>query len=177
MSNSVRPHSQPPTRVLCPWDSPGKNIGVGCHFLLQCMKVKSESEVTQSCPTLSDLMDCNHQAPLSMGFSEQEYWSGLPFPPPGDLPHPGIKPTSPALRGRFFTTEPPGKYNLCVYFHCFLKNLGTSTLNYIFLRMLLYENLYFLLGFPQQSHFLHSHSFFSSPTTCFGSTETLSSCP
>ena len=122
-------------------------------------------------------MDCNHQAPLSMGFSEQECWSGLPFPPPGDLPHPGIKPTSPALRGRFFTTEPPGKYNLCVYFHCFLKNLGTSTLNYIFLRMLLYENLYFLLDFPQQSHFLHSHSFFSSPTTCFGSTEALSSCP
>ena len=133
--------------------------------------------VAQSCLPLCDPMDCNHQAPLSMGFSEQEYWSGLPFPPPGDLPHPGIKPTSPALRGRFFTAEPPGKYNLCVYFHCFLKNLGTSTLNYIFLRMLLYENLYFLLGFPQQSHFLHSHSFFSSPTTCFGSTETLSSCP
>ena len=42
-----------------PWDSPGKNTGVGCHFLLQCMKVKSESEVAQSCPTLSDPMDCN----------------------------------------------------------------------------------------------------------------------
>ena len=42
-----------------PWDSPGKNTGVGCHFLLQCMKVKSESEVTQSCPTLSDPMDCS----------------------------------------------------------------------------------------------------------------------
>ena len=46
-------------RLLCPWDSPGKNTGVGCHFLLQCMKVKSESEVTQSCPTLSDPMDCS----------------------------------------------------------------------------------------------------------------------
>ena len=44
-----------------------------------------------------------------MGFSRQEYWSGLPFPPPGDLPNPGIKPVSPALAGRFFTTEPPGK--------------------------------------------------------------------
>ena len=43
----------------CPWDSPGKNTGVGCHFLLQCMKVKSEREVTQSCPTLSDPMDCS----------------------------------------------------------------------------------------------------------------------
>ena len=49
------------------------------------------------------------QAPLSVGFSRQEYWSGLPIPPPGDLPDPGIKPTSPALAGRFFTTEPPGK--------------------------------------------------------------------
>ena len=50
-------HRQQPTRLLCPWDSPGKNTGVGCHFLLQCMKVKSESEVTQSCLTLSDPMD------------------------------------------------------------------------------------------------------------------------
>ena len=56
---TVRPHRQQPTRPLCPWDSPGKNPGVGCHFLLQCMKVKSESEVTQSCPTLSDPMDCS----------------------------------------------------------------------------------------------------------------------
>ena len=54
MSDSVRPHRRPPTRHFCPWDSPGKNTGVGCHFLLQCMKVKSESEVPQSCPTLSD---------------------------------------------------------------------------------------------------------------------------
>ena len=59
MSDSVRPHGWPPTRFRCPWDSPVKNIGVGCHFLLQCMKVKSESEVTQSCPTLSDPMDCS----------------------------------------------------------------------------------------------------------------------
>ena len=50
-----------------------------------------------------------HQAPLSMKFSRQEYWSGLPFPPPGDLPNPGTEPPSPALTGRFFTTEPPGK--------------------------------------------------------------------
>ena len=54
MSDSVRPHRQKPTRLPSPWDSPGKNTGVGCHFLLQCIKVKSESEVTQSCPTLSD---------------------------------------------------------------------------------------------------------------------------
>ena len=59
MSDSVRPHRQQPTRLPHPWDSPGKNTGVGCHFLLQCMKVKRESEVAQSCPTLSDPMDCS----------------------------------------------------------------------------------------------------------------------
>ena len=59
MSDSVRPHRQQPTRLPRPWDSPGKNTGVGCHFLLQCMKVKSESEVTQSCPTLCNPMDCS----------------------------------------------------------------------------------------------------------------------
>ena len=59
MSDSVGPHRRQPTRLPCPWDSPGKNTGVGCHFLLQCTKVKSESEVAQSCPTLSDPMDCS----------------------------------------------------------------------------------------------------------------------
>ena len=59
MSDSVRPHRRQPTRLRRPWDSPGKNTGVGCHFLLQCIKVKSESEVTQSCPTHSDPMDCS----------------------------------------------------------------------------------------------------------------------
>ena len=114
----------------CPWDSPGKNTGVGCHFLLQCRKGKSESEVPQSCQTPSDPMECSppsssvhgifqarvlewgaiafskawkwkgkvkslsrvrllvtpwtvaHQASPSMGFSRQEYWSGLPLPSP-----------------------------------------------------------------------------------------------
>jgi len=55
----VRPHRWQPTRLPRPWDSPGKNTGVGCHFLLQCMKVKSESEVAQPCPTPSDPMDCS----------------------------------------------------------------------------------------------------------------------
>ena len=59
VSNSVRPHRRQPTRLPRPWDSPRKNTGVGCHFLLQCMKVKRESEVAQSCPTLSDPMDCS----------------------------------------------------------------------------------------------------------------------
>ena len=55
----MRPHRRQPTRLPRPWDSPGKNTGVGCHFLLQCMKVKSESEVAQSCLTLSNPMDCS----------------------------------------------------------------------------------------------------------------------
>ena len=59
VSDSVRPQRQQPTRLPSLWDFPGKNTGVGCHFLLQCMKVKSESEVAQSCATLSDPMDCS----------------------------------------------------------------------------------------------------------------------
>ena len=59
---------------------------------------KHESEVTQSCPTLCDSMDSSlHQAPPSMGFSRQEYWSGLSFPSSGNIPDPGIEPRSPAL--------------------------------------------------------------------------------
>ena len=127
MSDSVPPQRRQPTRLCCPWDSPGKNTGVGCHFLLQCIKVKSKSEVAQSCPTLCDHRDGSppdspvpgilqartpewvaisfssawkwkvkvkllshvwlpatpwtaaHQAPPSMGFSKQEYLSGMPF--------------------------------------------------------------------------------------------------
>ena len=122
MSDSVQPRRWQPTRLLCPQASPGKNTGVGCHFLFQCIKVKSESEVIQSCPTLSDPMDYSlpgsvhgilqarilewvvisfsnawkwkvkvkslsrvqllvtpwtiaYQAPPSMGFSRQDYWS------------------------------------------------------------------------------------------------------
>ena len=74
MSDSVQPHRWQPTRLCHPWDSPEKNTGVGCHFLLQSVKVK-----VKSCLTLSDPMDAAYQAPLSMGFSRQEYWSGVPL--------------------------------------------------------------------------------------------------
>jgi len=82
VSDSVRPHRRQPTRIPHPWDSPGKNTGVGCHFLLQCMKVKSESEVAPSCLTLSDPMDRSLPGSSAMGFSRQEYWSGVPLPSP-----------------------------------------------------------------------------------------------
>ena len=75
---TLLPHRRQPTRLPCPWDSPGKNTGVGCQFLLQCMKVKSESEVAQSCPTLSDPMDCSLPDSSVHGiFQAREYWSGL----------------------------------------------------------------------------------------------------
>ena len=80
MSDSVRPQRRQPTRLPRPWDSPGKNTGVGCHFLLQCMKVKSESEIAQSFPTLSDPMDCSLPGSSVHRFSRQEYWSGVPLP-------------------------------------------------------------------------------------------------
>ena len=75
MSDSVRPHRRQPTRLPRPWDSPGKNTGVGCHFLLQCMKVRRESEVAQSCPTLATPWTAAYQTPPSMGFSRQKYWT------------------------------------------------------------------------------------------------------
>ena len=134
MSDSVRPHRRQPTRLPRLWDSPGNNTVVSCHFLLPCMKVKSEREVAPLCPTLSDPMDYSlpgssvhgifqarvlewgassllshiqlfanpqtvaHQGSLSMEFSKQEYWSGLPFSSLENLPDPGIKPWSPAFQ-------------------------------------------------------------------------------
>ena len=74
-----------PTRLPCPWDSPGKNTGVGCHFLLQCMKEKSESEVAQSCPTLSDPMDCSPPGSCIHGIFQAKYWSGVPLPSPEEI--------------------------------------------------------------------------------------------
>ena len=62
------------------------------------------------------------QAPLRMGFPRQEYWSGLPFPSPGDLPDSRIEPTSPALAGEFFTTEPPGKPQILIFSYMIAKN-------------------------------------------------------
>ena len=70
MSDSVRPHRWQSTRLPRPGNSPGKNTGVGCHFLLQCMKVKSESEVAQSCPTLIDPMDCSPPGSSVCGTSQ-----------------------------------------------------------------------------------------------------------
>ena len=81
MYDSVQPHRQQPTSFPCPWDSPGKNTGVGCHFLLQCMKVKSESEVAQTCPALSDPMDCSLPGPSNHGIFQARVleWGAIAF--------------------------------------------------------------------------------------------------
>ena len=79
----MRPHRWQPTRLPHPWDSSGKNTGVGCHFLLQCTKGKSESEVAQSW-LLATPWTAAYQAPPSVGLSRQEYWSGLPLLSLGD---------------------------------------------------------------------------------------------
>ena len=128
MSDSVRPHRRQPSRLLCPWGSPGKNTGVGCHFLLQCMKVKSLSRVR----LFATPWTAAHQALPSMGFSRQEYWSEVPLPTCTSLsqfvffvffftfwphpaacgalvPQPGINPAPTVLEGGILTTGPPGK--------------------------------------------------------------------
>ena len=81
MSDSVRPHRGQPTRLPRPSDSPGKNTRVGCHFLLQCMKVKSESEVAQSCPTLRDPMDCSLPGSSTHGIFQARVleWGAIAF--------------------------------------------------------------------------------------------------
>ena len=77
---TLQPHRWQPTRLPHPWDSPGKNTGVGCHFLLQCMKVKSESEVSQSCPTLRDPMDCSLPGSSVHGiFQARVEWGAIAF--------------------------------------------------------------------------------------------------
>ena len=84
MSDSVRSHRWQPTRLLRPWDSPGKNTGVGCHFLLQCMKVKSESEVVQSCPTLRNSMDSSPPGSSVHGIFQARVleWGAIAFSDP-----------------------------------------------------------------------------------------------
>ena len=102
MSDSVRLHRRQPTRLLCPWDSPGKNTGVGCHFLLQCRKEKSESEVAQSCPTLSNPMDCSLPGSSIHGIFQARVleWGAIAFSDIG---------VGPALTTSFYLQDPISK--------------------------------------------------------------------
>ena len=117
MSNSVQPQRRQPTRLPCPWDSPGKNTGVGCHFLLQCMKVKSESQVAQSCPTFRDPMDCSPPVSSVHGiFQARVLQWGCHCLLQGIFSTQGLNRVSciagslvSCIAGGLFTTEPPGK--------------------------------------------------------------------
>ena len=102
MSDPVRPHRRQRTRLPRPWDSPGKNTGVDCHFLLRCVKVKSESGVAQSCLTLSDPMDCSLPGSSVHGFSRQEDWSGVPLPSP--IKWQNLFPNTPILSSKLITS-------------------------------------------------------------------------
>ena len=131
------PHGLQPARLFCPWDFPGKNTGVGCHFLLQgivptqgsslCLlhwqvdslplnhreaHLKNEVKSLSRVQLLATSWAVACQTPPSLGFSRQEYWSRLPFPSSGDLPDPGIKPGFPTLEADALTSEPPGKGSL-----------------------------------------------------------------
>ena len=82
VSNSLQPNGLQPTRLLRPWDSPGKNPGVGCHFLLQCMKVRNEREVAQWCPTLSNPTDCSPPGSSVRGIFQAKVLEWVPLPSP-----------------------------------------------------------------------------------------------
>ena len=82
MSDSLRPHGLKPTRLVRPWDFPGKSAGVGCHSLLQYMKVKLKVKSLSHAQLLATPWTVAYQAPPPMGFSRQEYWSGVPLPSP-----------------------------------------------------------------------------------------------
>ena len=125
VSDSVRPHRQQTTRLPCPWDSPGKNTGVSCHFLLQCMKVKSESEVTQSCPTVSDPMDCSLPGSSVYGIFQARVveWVAIAFSVPLPHMHNILHPS-----GAFFTTYAPTLTAQSPKVHSLNKSLNKTPL-------------------------------------------------
>ena len=151
MSDSVRPHRQQPTRLLCPWDSPGKNNGVGCHFLLQCMKVKSESEVSQSCPTLSDPMDCSLPGSSDLGIFQARVLEWVP------LPSPRLSPTWRQL-SKLIVTVTFNQICISSLYHpyCFtsfqhLLGLHCHVTFMSHLRLWKVYNMYYILSLSEQS--------------------------
>ena len=134
VSDSVRPHRWPPTRLLCPWDSPGKNTGVSCHFLLQCMKVKREKEVAQSCPTLTDPMDCSLPGSSVHGILQARVleWGAIAF-------------SENEARGSNSKIVQPCGYQQEASVTCWLLGRGLS----VSLRGLLHRSAWLSYGFPQ----------------------------
>ena len=135
VSDAVQPHRRQPTRLLRPWDSPGKNTGVGCNFLLQCMKLKSESEVAQSCPTLHDPMDCSQPGSSVHGIFQARVleWGAIAF---SNLAYPAKKTINSIRRVNVSITPkhfllPLFFFNfllLYFYFHFFVEIKMTSSI-------------------------------------------------
>ena len=147
------PHRQQPTRPLCPWDSPGKNTGVGCHFLLQCMKVKSESEVAQSCPTPSYPMDCCLPGPSIHGIFQARVleWGAINIA------------STPQLSVPLLTAAPKGNHLPDLYYH----RLISFTMDWLDL-LAVQGNLKSLL---------QHHSSKASILWCSAAAKSLQSCP
>ena len=137
MSDSVQLHRRQPTRLLCPWDSPGKNTGVGCHFLLQCMKEKSESEVAQSCLTLSDPIDCSPPGSSVHGIFQARIleWGAVAFSAPPTNSHETLTACQALLgEGRdtaVNTSTSPGPLSAGFYSDSLLPGPGPLTLSFL----------------------------------------------
>ena len=150
MSDSVRPHRWQPTRLPCPWDSQGKSTGVGCHFLLQCMKGKSESEVTQSCPILSDPMDCSPPGSSIHGIFQARVleWGAIAFS--ASLPRSSYL----YIKSYKFLFLPPPNLVISLHLHhqCFFKSLNFSPEFQLVFRGVSLPNQWFLY-FTVLKHF------------------------
>ena len=112
--------------------------------------------MSNSLQLLATLWTVAHQAPLTVGFSRQEYWSGLPFPPPGDLPDAETEPTSPTLTGRFFSTEPPGSLSLSYMAFIMLRHVSpTPFVENYYKWMLSFVKCFFCICWDDHIFILH----------------------
>ena len=148
MSDSVRPHRRQPTRLPYPWDSLGKNTGVRCHLLLQCMKVKNESELTQSCPTLSDPIDCSLWGSSVHGISQARVleWGAIAF---------SVSLSSMYLWGTYYTPGLPDSGEMALNMSTKLLNLMEKTrIHQITMQIINYNYPYFLYFLFTSSHWV-----------------------
>ena len=123
MSDSVRPHRRRPTRLPRPWDSPGKNTGVGCHFLLQCMKAKSESEAAQSCLTLSDPMNYSLPGSSIHGIFQARVleWGAIAFSTYETSMHSNVFPLKPFSNSDKLERQVHSSYGFAYFFQIIFK--------------------------------------------------------
>ena len=164
MSDSVRPLWWQPTRLPRPWDSPGKNTGVGCHFLLQCMKVKSESEVTESCPTLSDPMDCSLPGSSVHGIFQARVleWGAIAFS--GSLQQHYVilhilytSPLSDLCLAKIFSQS--GAYLFILWIVAFTKLVIHQVKISIFKKLWLIYNAVLVSGVQHSESVIHLHTY------------------